>query len=320
MSVPKSIGIKLYDGSFVPVLTDEESKIKKVTLTTIKDNQDKAVIELYEGTSEKCVNNEYLGKLTIDLNRETQKGDPAFEVHLRLDEDGMLYAKAWDIDTQEETEIKIEHSKAPTATHRIFPENQSDEVTHTNDLESEEKIVSYPEEVDYEAMRKNPQGSKRIGIIPIIIILIIVLLLAAGAGFGMYKFLTGRDKKPPVAQQETTQPKEEPVVEEKPEPQPEPVEETVEAKEEVKEEPVVTESKPEPPKEEIKGMKKPEGKPHYVRWGDNLWDICKRYYQDPWYYPSLAEYNNITNPRLIYAGTYVVIPDKSQLTRWDFSH
>ena len=70
-------------------------------------------------------------------------------------------------------------------------------------------------------------------------------------------------------------------------------------------------------KKEIIGTKKVEGVQHYIVWGDNLWNICKKYYDDPWYYPALAEANNIKIPRLIYAGTYITIPPKNSLKRWN---
>ncbi|OHD12342.1 MAG: hypothetical protein A2Y34_14700 [Spirochaetes bacterium GWC1_27_15] len=72
-------------------------------------------------------------------------------------------------------------------------------------------------------------------------------------------------------------------------------------------------------KEEIKGVKNVDGKKHFIRWGENLWSICKKYYNDPWYYPALFEANpTLKSPRKIYAGTYLIVPDKSSLKRWDF--
>ena len=72
-------------------------------------------------------------------------------------------------------------------------------------------------------------------------------------------------------------------------------------------------------KKEIKGKRDIKGKKHFVRRGNNLWNICKKYYKDPWYYPDLADVNKIKNPRKIYIGTYIIIPPKSDLKRWDFS-
>ena len=63
-----------------------------------------------------------MGKLTIDINRATTKGEPGLEVNLRIDDDGVLYAKAWDQETHEESEIVIEN----TTTRTIIPETLSD--------------------------------------------------------------------------------------------------------------------------------------------------------------------------------------------------
>jgi len=71
---------------------------------------------------------------------------------------------------------------------------------------------------------------------------------------------------------------------------------------------------------DIKGVKNVDGKKYFIRYGDNLWNICKKEYGDPWYYPSLFEANpTLKSPRKILAGTYLIIPSKSDLKRWDFS-
>ncbi|MCH5150787.1 MAG: Hsp70 family protein [Spirochaetales bacterium] len=150
MTLPKSIGIKLYDDSFVPVLTEGETKNKRVVLTTGKDNQKRAVIEIYEGTSAKCSENEYLGKLSIELDRSTNKGEPAFEVNLRLDDNGVLYAKAWDQESKKESELVIENM----ASNRITQENLTDEEiskyedTQVQELLSDETEKSEDHHVD----------------------------------------------------------------------------------------------------------------------------------------------------------------------------
>lgn len=295
MALPKSIGIKLFDDSFVPVLSDGEIKNKKVILTTVKDNQKKAIIELYEGNSDKCVNNEYLGKLVISIDRQTNKGEPGIEVHLRLDENGMLYAKAWDVESGQETAIKIEHSKSK----RIFRETLSDneidnldgtETKRIDNYESEEIISSY--------------GDEKKSVFPIIrailialIILVILALLGLG-GYYLYKnisSLMGIFNKPKATTTTT-------IVEETT------TTTTLEA---------VTTTLAPKLDENITGIKKLEGKKHYIRRGDNLWNICKKYYKDPWYYPSLAKENSIKNPRLIISGRSLIIPPKSDLRRWD---
>jgi len=300
MALPKSIGIKLYDGSFVPIINENEIKSKKVILTTVRDNQKKAIIELYEGTSDKCINNEYLGKLVISIDRPTKKGEPGIEVHLRLDENGMLYAKAWDAESGQESAIKIEHSSRK----RIFPETLSDlEITQLDQGETK-RIDNYTNGAsalltDYE------KSSGFMNVLKIILIVLIVLIILALIGVGAYfsynkikNFISNLKKLTTTTTtiQSTTS--------------------TILSKTTTTTTPKTTTTIK---KEEIKGIRRLEGKKHYIRWGDNLWNICKKYYKDPWYYPALAEANDIKNPRLIYAGTYIIIPPKNTLKRWDFS-
>lgn len=47
--------------------------------------------------------------------------------------------------------------------------------------------------------------------------------------------------------------------------------------------------------------------------GDTLGAICRKYYGDASLYKKLASRNGIKNPNLIYPGTTIKIPDKSQL-------
>lgn len=49
---------------------------------------------------------------------------------------------------------------------------------------------------------------------------------------------------------------------------------------------------------------------HLVRRGDTLWDLCNRYYQNPWAWPKVWSYNpQITNPHWIYPGDQLRLTD-----------
>jgi molecular chaperone DnaK (HSP70) len=303
--LPKSIGIKLFDDTFVPVLTEGEIKSKKLILTTVKDNQEKAIIELYEGNSDKCINNEYLGKLVIAIHRNTVKGEPGIEAHLRLSDEGMLYAKAWDSESGAQSEIKIEHS----ASKRIFPETLSDEeIKGLND--TAEKVESISDEI-YED-KSQPKGFNAVRIILAALIILVFLALLILLGIFLFnsyqKYSTENKEKLRIEQQKKLEYKN-----------------TLDAANKEAERLAALQKEQESKNTSVQSTVQTtdqsidlKGKKHYIRWGDNLWNICKRYYKDPWYYPSLADVNNIKVPRKIYAGTYITIPDKSSLTRWDF--
>lgn len=352
MSLPKSIGIKLYDDTFVPVLSEQEIKNKRLVLTTVKDNQNKAIIELYEGTSDKCINNEYLGKLVVSIDRETQKGEPGIEVNLRLSEDGMLYAKAWDSESRIESEFKIEHNTSP----RIFKETLSNEEIDTMYNSETKNIESFTEDellgetqTGYEEKPKKDFLPFLRGILVTLIVVVILALLGLG-GLFIYKnvndYLKVQNNKKieEMKKQEETKRIEEEnkkIEAEKRQEEQKRLEEQKKLEEEklaklkkeeeervLKEQMLREQEKIDKIKKEseqakkdnnVKGIKDLVGKKHFIRKGDNLWNICKRYYKDPWYYPDLAKVNDIKNPRKIYAGRYMIIPAKATLKRWDFS-
>ena len=54
--------------------------------------------------------------------------------------------------------------------------------------------------------------------------------------------------------------------------------------------------------------KEVDGIQYKIRWGDTLWDIADTYYRNPWLYPRIAKYNNITDPDFIVSGTTIIIP------------
>jgi molecular chaperone DnaK (HSP70) len=262
------IGIKLFSGEFLPIIKSNEVKTKKVILTTVKDNQKKTVIELYEGSSNNCSENEYLGKLIIPIKRETKKGDPAIEVHLRKNKEGNIFAQALDSESGEKNQIDIEHSASQTILQETDDEKQKfdSDITH---------LEAYSGDEGKSAL------IRKIAFIAIVIILAAILSFLVFLGIKEISKLINNNKK------------------------------AVKIEQPKKEEP-----KKAPDKKEITGVKDLEGKKHFVRKGDNLWNICKKYYGDPWYYTDLAKKNNIKNTRLIYKGTYITIPDKNYLTRY----
>ncbi len=324
MDLPKSIGIKLYDDTFVPVLNSDEQKSRKLSLTTIDDGQKKAVVSLYEGTSDKCKNNTFLGKLVIPINRETKKGQPAIEVHLRNDESGMLFAKAWDTDSHEECSIEIKHKGSSK---RIYPETLSD--IEIENLKGTENY--YDENSEFQSFNEEnekPSIVKNIIIMAIIIFVIIALGLLSffGATFIYKNFIkdkianrihnSANDNRESSSSSSSSDRSIEPrssssssiVI---------PLSSSSSSRSSSRSS-VSSSAASSSSRSEVTGVRQTGGTQHFVRRGDNLWNICKRYYGDPWYYPELFKANpQLRSPRLIMAGTKLNIPDKSTLKRWD---
>jgi len=308
VDLPKSIGIKLFDDTFVPVLKSDEQKSRKLSLTTIEDNQTKAVVSLYEGSSDKCKNNTFLGKLVIPINRDTGKGEPAIEVHLRNDESGILFAKAWDADSHEECSIEIKHS---AGSKRIYPETLSDiEIENLKGTENYHEDNSEFE--GYSDDRSSNDLKKNIVILVAIVVVIVILgfLSFLGASFIYKNFIKDKLGK-----------KTEKVVEPPKSSSSSSISSSFKlssSSSSISSVSSSSSSSKSSVSSKVAGIKQMDGAKHFVRKGDNLWNICKKYYGDAWYYPSLYQANpSLKSPRLIKAGTTLIIPDKTKLRRWD---
>ncbi len=55
------------------------------------------------------------------------------------------------------------------------------------------------------------------------------------------------------------------------------------------------------------------GKEEYyvIKYGDTLWNVSKKFYKKPAYYTIIAEYNNISDPELIYPHQILKIPPEN---------
>ena len=96
-----SIGIKVADGSYYPILEHGYTGTKKLTVTTAKDNQDKVQIDLYSGSAPAKAPTRYIGTLVIENIPPATQGEPEIELTIGLDQEGQLSAQASDSSTGE---------------------------------------------------------------------------------------------------------------------------------------------------------------------------------------------------------------------------
>lgn len=95
----KSIGIKLADGTFYPVMKDGSVEKKALDVTTVQDNQTKVQIDLYRSETDSMDDAEYVDTLEItNLNPHTQ-GVPSLHLNLSVDENNHLQAEVRDPET-----------------------------------------------------------------------------------------------------------------------------------------------------------------------------------------------------------------------------
>ena len=94
-----SIGIKLADSTFYPVLREGAPASKILDLTTVRDDQTSVQINLFRSESESIDDSEYVGTLIIEDIAAKPSGEPTVELKLSLDESNELSAEAVDLDS-----------------------------------------------------------------------------------------------------------------------------------------------------------------------------------------------------------------------------
>ncbi len=103
----KTIGIKLADGSFYPVLEDNTPSEKKLELTTAHNNQTKVMVDLYRSATCSMEDAEYVDSLQIDNLNARPNGEADIKFSVSLDEDNQLSAKIVDSETGNESNTTI---------------------------------------------------------------------------------------------------------------------------------------------------------------------------------------------------------------------
>ncbi len=289
-----TIGIKVADGSFYPVLEHGFTGTKKLTLTTAKNNQEKVQIDLYRGNGATLSEAHYIGTLTIDNIPPASKGEPEIELLLGIDDDGQLSARASDSRTGESQKFS---TTITTASVDQFEEPEFEvEDTQPGRIDFEEAPLTGETYPVTEEDRRERVHAKGPNILLLILFVIFGVLLVAAIAYFIYRSIPG----PRVPSLSTTGAATVPAAQEPV--QPAPVAEPAPAAQPAAAAPApaaVTPPKPAPA----------GGVTYRIKRGDTLWDIAATYYRNPWLYPKLAKANSIRNPDLIFAGTRIKIPE-----------
>ena len=103
----KTIGIKLADGSFYPVLEDNKPSEKQLELTTAHNNQTKVMVDLYRSATCSMEDAEYVDSLQIENLNARPNGEADIKFNVSLDEDNQLSAKIVDSETGNESNTTI---------------------------------------------------------------------------------------------------------------------------------------------------------------------------------------------------------------------
>ena len=320
-----TIGIKIANGDFYPILTEGNTTVKKrLVLTTVHDGQESVQIDLYRSVSKSMLDAQYVGSLVVESIKSRPRGEPSVEMVISCGADGSITADACDLDS------------GPGGGHQVL--NVSLKTTETSrrsanfDLDGKENILTGSLYHSHAAEEDRKFPWLIMAAATLFVILVIALL--------WFFFLGGRDSQPfngpavaesqkseqtappspppPVAPPPPPPPPPEPVAPPPPPPPPPP---TVEPP------PVIqAPTSPPPARPQTAQRQRPpapvssykvpavipkNGVAYQIRWGDTLWDISEAFYRNPWLYPRIARHNNIRNPDLIIAGRTIRIPPRN---------
>jgi hypothetical protein len=293
-----TIGIKIANGDFYPIIEENSPVKRRLVLTTVHDKQSNVQIDLFRSISKSMLDAQYIGSLLVETNRAKPKGEPSIEMVISVDRDGNINAEAYDLDV-------------PNGERHVL--NVS--------LQNIDSLADMDNPPDFAF---NSRYSEKTTVhdrrFPWIILLIATLFVALAIAALWYFFLGGNDVFSTVeatpdysSSQIYSQPR--------PEPPPLPPLPTYEPEPE----PVVIKAPEAPAKPKpVKRVRPPapvlsyrvpavipkNGVVYQIQWGDTLWDISAAFYRNPWLYPRIARDNRIRNPDLILAGSNLRIMPK----------
>ena len=320
-----SIGIKIANGEFYPIMEEDSLVKKRLILTTVHDNQPSVQIDLYRCSTNVMTDAQYIGTVVVENIKPKSKGEPSIEMVISSDSNGNIVADAIDLDTGSGGEHYVLtvslKSMDETARYLEIPdfELESNEEPPSGLYQHAEKIRNEKKSAP------KPWIFVLIGLI-LIIGLIAVWLFLLG-GLNVVKSLFNKPAAVQTVQVAVPQPEPvvpapqpEPVIQSAPEPvrQPEPVLQVVTPT------PVITApASPPPARTQVSGRTPPvasynvpsviprEGVNYTIRWGDTLWDISQAFYRTPWLFNRIAQFNNIRNPNHIISGRTIRIPPRN---------
>ncbi len=222
-----TIGIKVADGSYYPVLEQGFTGRKELTLTTVADNQSRVQIDLYRGDGGGLEKARYIGSLFIENIPPAPQGEPEIRLSIGLDEAGELEAEADDSRTGESQKFSISLKTLSDGETYEVPDFRMDTEAETSedaeepaaaelgelgedssvelDEATEEEPEEEPKPFDFEeppltgesyptaetARKKARAGRRGPGAFLIVLFCILGALLLAVIGYIVYRSLTG---------------------------------------------------------------------------------------------------------------------------------
>ncbi|MDR2588214.1 MAG: Hsp70 family protein [Spirochaetales bacterium] len=309
------IGIKIADGSYIPILDETDKSKKKVILTTVRDAQPSVQIDLYRSADSGMMNPSYLGSLKLDDLENAQQGEPEIELLVNIDEDGNLVASVRDLNGENEKSLAVGIDSASSGE----PDGSPDFTLSSPAEGGDEKPDKVPK---YSSMNgqsiygyKGKKNNK-----PLILIASLAMLFAAIVAVGIIFLFPRPDDSAPVAQKpESSRPQTVQSAPKETAPPVQPAQPPYGTENSAAQKPAAPPPAQKPAPAAPAQAAKPApaagaGQKNVGVWytivkGDNLWNLSKSFYRTPWLYKKIAVENGIKNPDLIFRNNRIYIPD-----------
>ena len=97
-TLASTIGIKIANGEFYPILEENSQEKKRLVLTTVHDDQRSIQIDLYRSSSQTMTDALYIGSLVMEKIKSQPKGQPSIEFVIASSKNGNITAETVDLD------------------------------------------------------------------------------------------------------------------------------------------------------------------------------------------------------------------------------
>ncbi len=152
-----TIGIKIADGSYFPILEEGNSKRKRLVLTTVNDNQESVQIDLYKGDGNELLDAVYVGSLLIENIAPGPKESSEIELKIGFDQEGNLNAEAGDLVSGQFESLSISMETLGEASMYDVPEFSLDDSPDELKIDNDDELNFDDLELDSEELTLNDE-------------------------------------------------------------------------------------------------------------------------------------------------------------------
>jgi nucleoid-associated protein YgaU len=348
--VAATIGIKIANGEFYSVLTENSFSKKGLILTTVHNNQSSVQIDLYKSVTKTMADALYIGSLVVENIAAKPKGVPSIQLNISSDLEGNITADALDQDRSNRSghqylSVSLRTLDDDVRDYDIPDFEVEEDESPPSGLYEKAKAVKKAQKVAGKAKKTSTAAKtgKKKSRWPVILIILLILIAIGVALWYLLNtgIITLPDQFWAVASQQTEQPQTTAPPASSAAPASEPVASAASATPAqpaatpqttapivtpqttapvtaapVQTPPAVATPQRVRPPAPVASYPVPatiprEGVAYRIRYGDTLWDIAAAFYKNPWLYPQIARFNNIRNPDRIISGTTIRIPPRN---------